>query len=76
MTIGWPRSLLGTDISRNDIWLPGVSGMLGYEWAVAPFVQMERDILRDIIFMLFLCCTVACDLRWVSFVGEEYVAAD
>lgn len=29
--------------------------MQGCEWAFAPFVQMERDFLRDIIFRLFLC---------------------
>lgn len=30
------------------------------EWAFAPFMQMERDFLRDIIFRLFLsdCHTV------------------
>lgn len=27
----------------------------GYEWAFAPFVQMERDFLRDIICRLFFC---------------------
>lgn len=29
--------------------------MLGYEWLLAPFMQMERDFLRDIIFRPFLC---------------------
>ena len=52
---GCPSSLLEADIVRNNNWLPGGSGMRGYEWAFAPFVQMERAFLRDIIFRLFFC---------------------
>lgn len=48
-----------TTSGSGSHWVPGVSGIVGYEWAAAPFVQMERDFLRDIIFTLFLCHTVA-----------------
>lgn len=42
--------------------------MRGYEWLLAPFMQMERDFLRDIIFRLFLCLSCR-ERRRVSSVG-------
>jgi hypothetical protein len=44
----------------NNNWFPGVSEMQGYEWAFAPFVQMDRDFLMDIIFQLFLYQSCSC----------------
>lgn len=51
---GCLSSLLEAHIVRNNNWLRGGPGMQDCEWAFAPFMQMERDFLRDIIFRLFL----------------------